>query len=52
MVTDITSLHRDVVGVLKLQRGSIDMAYLEQLARELGLTDLLDRCVEDAARPG
>jgi hypothetical protein len=33
----------DVLGVLKVQKDSLDRAYLAHWARQLGLTDLLDR---------
>ncbi len=38
----------DVLGVLKVQGATLDRAYLEEWARELGLTDLLRRALEDA----
>jgi len=38
----------DVVGVLKVQGESLDRAYLQQWAAELGLTDLLERALEQA----
>jgi hypothetical protein len=38
----------DVLGVLKVQRGTLDRAYLEEWARELGLTELLLRALDDA----
>lgn len=41
----------DVLGVLKVQGGSLDCAYLAEWARELGLTDLLRRALEDAGLP-
>jgi hypothetical protein len=39
---------RDVVGVLKLQRDALDLAYLRETATTLELTELLDRCLADA----
>lgn len=39
---------RDVVGVLKMQRQSLDFAYLRQMASQAGLGDLLDRARVDA----
>ena len=41
----------DVLGVLKVQGATLDRAYLEEWARELGLTDLLRRALEDAGLP-
>ena len=38
----------DVLGVLKVQGATLDRAYLAEWARELGLTDLLRRALEDA----
>jgi hypothetical protein len=38
----------DVLGVLKVQGASLDRSYLAEWARELGLTDLLRRALEDA----
>jgi len=38
----------DVLGVLKVQGAALDRAYLEEWARELGLTDLLHRALDDA----
>ena len=43
---------RDVVGVLKLQRDVLDLAYLRSTAAELELTAQLDRCMEDAGLEG
>jgi hypothetical protein len=40
---------RDVVGILKLQAGRLDLAYLDRWGRELGLSDLLARAQKDAA---
>ena len=39
---------RDVVGVLKLQREALDRTYLESMAARIGLTELLQQCLEDA----
>ena len=39
---------RDVVGVLKLQRNALDRPYLLGMAHELGLAELLERCLRDA----
>jgi hypothetical protein len=41
----------DVLGVLKVQGATLDGAYLEEWAGELGLTDLLRRAREDAGLP-
>jgi hypothetical protein len=41
----------DVLGVLKVQGATLDRAYLEEWARELGLTDLLRRALDDAGLP-
>lgn len=39
---------QDVLGVLKVQGERIDRAYLQQMADELGVGDLLQRAIEDA----
>ena len=41
----------DVLGVLKVQGPALDRAYLREWARELKLTDLLDRALDDAGLP-
>jgi hypothetical protein len=41
----------DVLGVLKVQGATLDRTYLAEWARELGLTDLLRRAIEDAGLP-
>ncbi len=38
----------DVLGVLKVQAPTLDRAYLAEWARELGLSDLLRRALDDA----
>jgi hypothetical protein len=38
----------DVVGVLAVQSGALDMQYLREWARELGVDDLLERALRDA----
>ena len=38
----------DVLGVLKVQQGNLDMAYLQRWAEELGLADLLTQACHDA----
>jgi hypothetical protein len=39
---------RDVLGVLKVQEGALDMDYLRQMARELKVEDLLARAIQAA----
>ena len=39
---------RDVVGVMKLQQDSLDRTYLETTARQVQLTELLHRCLDEA----
>ena len=41
----------DVLGVLKVQGATLDRAYLDEWSRELGLTDLLGRALDDAGLP-
>ncbi|HXT38379.1 MAG TPA: hypothetical protein VN837_22605 [Chloroflexota bacterium] len=38
----------DIVGVLKVQHSAVDLAYLRQWARVLGVADLLERALEEA----
>lgn len=38
----------DVQGVLKVQAGSLDLAYLHYWAADLGVSDLLERALDDA----
>ena len=38
----------DVLGVLRVQGTALDRAYLRQWAKELGLTDLLERALEES----
>ncbi len=40
----------DVLGVLRLRRASLEWTYLRRWADQLGLSDLLARAEEDAAR--
>ena len=42
---------RDVLGVLKIQAGALDRAYLMDWASRLNLTDLLRRALGDAGLP-
>lgn len=42
---------RDVLGILKGQRGALDLAYLRHWAGELGLTELLGRALAEAGDP-
>lgn len=39
---------RDVLGVLKTRAGELDLAYLRQWARELEVSDLLERALGEA----
>ena len=39
---------RDILGVLKVQRGRIDLAYLDRTAAELRIGDLLQRALREA----
>jgi hypothetical protein len=45
---------RDIRAMLQVQEGTLDRADLEEAARKLGLTDLLDRAIREAgiAEPG
>jgi hypothetical protein len=38
----------DILGMLKVQAEALDLAYLREWARNLGVTDLLDRALEQA----
>jgi len=42
---------RDILGVLKVQAGALDRAYLRDWAERLNLTDLLRRALGDAGLP-
>ena len=39
---------RDIIGILKVQSGNLDIPYLRQFASSLGVTDLLERALKDA----
>jgi hypothetical protein len=39
---------RDILGVLKTREGDLDLAYLHSWARELNVSDLLERALTDA----
>ena len=39
---------RDILGVLRAQHGSLDLAYLREWAVRLALTDLLGRATAEA----
>jgi hypothetical protein len=39
---------QDILGVLKAQSGSLDLAYLRRWAAELGVADLLERALDVA----
>lgn len=39
---------RDVLGILKVQVGSLDKAYLDKWAMSLGISDLLDKALKEA----
>ena len=38
---------RDILGVLRMQHGSLDMVYLRDWAVRLALTNLLDRAAAE-----
>lgn len=39
---------RDILGVLIIQRGRLDLAYLRQSALQLGVADLLEKAMDEA----
>jgi len=39
---------RDVLGVLRVQSNALDRGYLEDWAKQLGLSELLNRATKDA----
>ncbi len=43
---------RDVLGVLTVQEGRLDMAYLRRWAAKLGVDGLLERALAEAGQPG
>jgi len=43
---------RDLLGVLKVQTGTLDRAYLDHWAGELSVSDLLHRALEEAGLSG
>jgi hypothetical protein len=43
---------RDVLGVLKVQEGRLDLAYLRRWATELDVADLLERALSEAEQTG
>jgi hypothetical protein len=43
---------RDVLGVLKVQAGSLDLDYLRSLAGQVGLIELLERALAEAGPEG
>ena len=43
---------RDVLGVLKVQGGGLDLDYLERIAADLGLSELLSRARSEAGQGG
>jgi hypothetical protein len=42
---------RDILGVLKTQQTSLDIEYLKQWAEKLGVTDLMERALEEMLTP-
>lgn len=43
----ITQQWTDILGVLKVQKDQLDQSYLDRWAKELGVTDLLDRARQE-----
>jgi hypothetical protein len=39
---------RDMLGILKIQAGNLDLVYLRQWAKELKITDLLERALTES----
>lgn len=42
---------RDIVGIIKLQKGALDHEHLARWSRELGVSELLRRACEDSGTP-
>lgn len=40
---------RDILGVLKIREGELDLGHMHEWASELGVADLLERALHDAA---
>ena len=40
---------RDILGVLKTRAGELDLDYLHRWAKELNVSDLLERALKEAA---
>jgi hypothetical protein len=40
---------RDVIGILKVQAGALDVEYLHAMAKDINVEDLLDQAIESAA---
>jgi len=39
---------RDIIGVLKVQAGRLDLEYMQKWAAELGVTDILQRALQES----
>jgi hypothetical protein len=46
-----TQQWNDVLGILKIQAGRLELEYLRHWAPELGVTDLLERALDEAGLP-
>jgi hypothetical protein len=42
---------RDVLGILKVQQGRLDLSWVRREAVQLGVADLLEKAISEAARP-
>ena len=54
LVQAFRSLHirwKDVLGVLRVGEGSLDLAYMDRWASGLGITDLLKKALAEAGLP-
>ena len=40
---------RDILGILKIRTGELDLDYLHKWARELNITDLLERAIKESS---